>query len=94
MVIEDGIEELEQRAQKDDSLLKGMSVTTLARTKDKYKIGETEEYWYYVSYYYFEDVDYEGWIYGGSLEAIDSSKLDEYVQILINAHRQPFVGCL
>lgn len=71
-----------------------MSVTTLARTKDKYKIGETEEYWYYVSYYYFEDVDYEGWIYGGSLEAIDSSKLDEYVQILINAHRQPFVGCL
>ncbi len=77
-------QELNKVFKKNDSLLKGMSVTLLAQTKDKYKIGEAEDYWYYVSYYYFEGVTYEGWIYGGNIEAVNMSKVDEYVQMLRN----------
>jgi hypothetical protein len=66
-----------------DGLLKGMTVTTLARTKDKYSVSGKEDFWYYVSYYYFGGVSYEGWVYGAYLESFDQTKVDIYLKMLM-----------
>lgn len=64
-----------------DEFLEGMAVVTLAHTKDKYLVGGMEDYWYYVSYHYFEGVWYEGWVYGACLEPFDETKVDDYINI-------------
>lgn len=58
-----------------DTIRKGESVKVLKRTDKKSRIGQTEDYWYFVQ----KDNNLKGWVYGGTLSRIPTGEAEEVV---------------
>lgn len=78
------LEESIELFNKVDSFIKGMKIGVLARSNDKDVVNGIEDYWYYVSYCYFEGGNYYGWVFGSYIEPYDETKDSEYVQMFID----------
>lgn len=58
-----------------DTIRKGESVRVLKRTDKKSRIGQTENYWYFVQ----KDNHLKGWVYGGALSRIPTGEAEGIV---------------
>lgn len=73
-----------------DYFLKGTDIYVIGRTNEKYKVGDIENYWYYIGYNPFEGLIY-GWVFGEYIEKYDESKDEEYSE-MYNKDLEAFVN--